>query len=188
MKKTICPFSFFYVSTMTLFLAVALISLYAVILCVYELLAFNTYVLIIPMVAGLAGSTLFGYVFICNVFNKMTLTDKGIAVTGQKMKGGIQLKEFIDFDEIKNVKLICAHMNSKGKKINIVGIASMRPHVFLEFVLQNEMSKFIYIEIYSVKQRKKILKIVNQMTNLDFSYKQLEKKDQSIFRKTKNKS
>ena len=63
----------------------------------------------------------------------------------------------------------------------------MRPHIFFEFELRNETTKLIYIEIYSVRQRKKILEIINQMTNLNFSYSNLENVDQSMFRRKENK-
>ena len=171
---------------MSLFLFIALSSLYATMLSVYKLFTFKAYVLMIPIAAAVCSTILFGYVFICNVSNKMILNNKGITITGQKIKGKIQHKDFIDFSKIKNIKLICAHIDSKGQKLNISGIASLRPHIFFEFELQNESSKLVYIEIYSVRQRKKILEIINRMTGLDFSYNNLEKVDQSIFRR-KNK-
>lgn len=59
--------------------------------------------------------------------------------------------------------------------------------MFFVFELRNEASKLIYIEIYSVRQRKKILEIINQMTNLNFSYSNLENVDQSMFRRKENK-
>ena len=36
--------------------------------------------------------------------------------------------------------------------------------------IANKKSKFLHIEIYSIKQRKKILEIINQTTNKNFSY------------------
>ena len=187
MKKKICPIGFLYFVTMLLFLAIALVSFYVALLCLYKLFTLKAYVLIIPIVATLFSTMLFGYIFICNISNKMILNNEGIAITGQKIKGKIQDKEFISFSEIKNIKLICAHIDSKGQKLNNKGIASMRPHIFFEFELRNETSKLIYIEIYSVRQRKKILKIINQMTNFNFSYSNLENVDQSMFRRKENK-
>ena len=187
MKKKIYPIGFLYFVTMLLFLAIALVSFYVAVLCLYKLFTLKAYVLIIPIMATLFSAILFGYIFICNISNKMTLNNEKITITGQKIKGKIQHKEFISFSEIKNVKLICAHIDSKGQKLNNKGIASMRPHIFFEFELRNETSKLIYIEIYSVRQRKKILEIINQMTNLNFSYSNLENVDQSMFRRKENK-
>lgn len=183
MKKKIYPIGFLYFVTMLLFLVISLVSLYVVVLCAYKLFTLKAYILIIPIVAALFGTLMFAYVLICNVPNKMIISNEGITITGQKIKGKIQHKEFIGFSEIKNVKLICAHIDSKGQKLNNKGIASMRPHIFFEFQLQNETSKLIYIEIYSVRQRKKILETINRMANLDFSYNNLENIDESMFRR-----
>ena len=183
MKKKIYPIGFLYFVTMVLFLAIALVSFYVAVLCLYKLFTLKAYVLIIPIMATLFSAILFGYIFICNISNKMIFNNEKITITGQKIKGKIQHKEFISFSGIKNVKLICAHIDSKGQKLNNKGIASMRPHIFFEFELRNETSKLIYIEIYSVRQRKKILEIINQMTNLNFSYSKLENVDQSMFRR-----
>ena len=188
MKKKIYPSSLFYCVTMSFFLLIILVALYVTMVCVYKAFTIKDYIFIIPIVAALCGATLFGYVFTCNVSNRMILDDKGITVTGQKMKGPIQHREFIGFSEIKNIRLICAHIDSKGRNLKIEGIASSRPHIFFEFELQDESLKLIYIEIYSIRQRKKILELINRMTNLNFSYDSLEKIDQSMFRKRqKNK-
>lgn len=168
---------------MLLFFVIFLVSFYVAVLCLYKLFILKAYILIIPIVATLFSAILFGYIFICNISNKMILNSEGIAITGQKIKGRIQHKDFISFCEIKNVKLICAHIDSKGKKLKIIDIASMRPHIFFEFELHNEKSKLIYIEIYSVRQRKKILETINRMTSLHFSYNNLENIDASMFRK-----
>ncbi len=185
MKKKIYPISFLYIVTMSLFLIISLVSLYITILCFYKLFTIKAYVLIIPIMSTLFSTILFGYLFVCNICNKMILNNEGITITGQKIKNPIQHKEFISFLEIKNVKLICAHIDSKGKRLNVTGIASSRPHIFFEIELQNESLKRIYIEIYSIRQRKKILEIINLMTNLNFSYSELENIDYSMFRRKK---
>lgn len=156
MKKKIYPIGFLYFGTMLLFLCITLVSFYVTILCLYKLFTLKAYILIIPIVAALSGTILFCYIFICNISNKMILNNEGIAITGQKIIGKIQHEDFISFCEIKNVKLICAHIDSKGQILKNIGIASMRPHIFFEVELINEKAKLIYIEIYSVKQRKNI--------------------------------
>lgn len=185
MKKNIYPIGFLYVVTMLFFFSIVLVSFYVEALCIYKLFTLKAYVLVIPIVAGLFGIIMFVYILICNVFNKLIITNEGITITGQRIKGRIQYKEFVSFSEIKDIKLICANIDSKGQKLNNKGITSMRPHIFFEFILLNETSKLLYIEIYSLRQRKSILEAINKMTNLNFSYGKLEKKDESIFRKKK---
>lgn len=155
MKKKIYPIGFLYLITMLLFFAIALVNFYAAVLCLYKLLTLKAYVLIIPIVATLFSAIVFVYIFIGNITNKMILNNEGITITGQKIKDKIQHYDFISFSRINNIKLICAHIDSKSQKLKNIGIASMRPYIFFEFELQNGTSKLIYIEIYSVRQRKK---------------------------------
>ena len=185
MRKTIYPASLLYCTTMLFFSAITIISLYAIMLCAYKMYLLKALVLIIPVLAALNGAMLFGYIVICNIPNRMILTDKCITVTGQKMKSKIQHRETVDLAEIRNIRMILAHIDSKGKPLKVEGIASMRSHVFFEFELQNNTSKLVYIEIYSVRQRKKIIDFINDAANLNLSYGNLERSDQSIFRKRK---
>lgn len=187
MKKKIYPIGLPYFSTMSLFLVVPLACLCAIAICAYKMVTTGAYVLIIPIVASLSGVIMFTYIFVCNILNITILTDEGIAITGQKIKGKIQYEEFIGFSEIKNVKLICAHINSKGQKLNIEGISSLRAHIFFEFELQNETTKLLYIEPYAKWQRKQLLAIINERTGHNFSYETLERRDESMFARKKKK-
>lgn len=135
--------------------------------------------------AALYSVILFSYTILCNIPNKIILNDEAIYVTGQKIKGKIQHRGVINFSEIKDIKLIYTHTDSKGQKLKRDGVAvSMRAYFFLEFLLKNGLSKRIYIEIYSIRQRKQLLRIINEKANLDFSYDQLERKDDSMFKRT----
>lgn len=145
----------------------------------------NDFVLMIPILATLFSIIMFSLGLIDLLPNKLIFNEDGLLVTGQKFKGKIQYKEYIHYSDIVDIRMVCAHIDSRGYTIKNRGIATMRPHMFFEFIMANNKSKFLHVEIYSIKQRKKILEIINQMTNLNFSYSKLEKLDQSIFRRKK---
>ena len=187
MKKKIYPIGLLYFATMSLFFVVPLACLCAIAICAYKMVTTGAYVLIIPIVASLSGVIMFTYIFVRNILNITILTDEGIAITGQKIKGKIQYEEFIGFSEIKNVKLICAHINSKGQKLNIEGISSLRAHIFFKFETQNETTKLLYIEPYAKWQRKQLLAIINERTGHNFSYETLERQDESMFARKRKK-
>ena len=162
-------------------------SVYVNIICWYKIDSPKDLVLMIPILATLLPIIFFSLGIIDLLHNKLIFNKDGLLVTGQKFKGKIQYKEYIHYSEIVDIRIVCAHMDSKGHSIKIMGIASMRPHIFFEFKLQNGASKLLHIEIYSVRQRKKILEIINQMTNLNFLYSNLENVDQSMFKRKENK-
>lgn len=141
---------------------------------------FNAYILIIPTIATLLSFSLFFYIFLCNIPNKIILSTDKIIVTGQKNKGKVQYREIVEYCKIRDIKLLCGCIDSQGHYLKNKGIASMRPHVFYEFILQDGSSKLVYIEIYSIRQRKKILKIINEKANLNLTYKHLQKIDYGI--------
>ena len=65
---------------MLLFLAIALVSFYVAVLCLYKLFTLKAYVLIIPIMATLFSAILFGYIFICNISNKMILNNLSLTI------------------------------------------------------------------------------------------------------------
>lgn len=119
------------------------------------------------------------------LLSKLVFTEEGLLIKGPKLKGKIQHEEYIPYNKIVDIKIVCSHLDSRGRVPRRTGIAAMRPHIYFEFILTENVSKFLHIEIYSTNQRKKILEIINQMTNLDFSYSKLEKVDRSMFRRKK---
>lgn len=183
MKKTFFPFSFLSLFTILISTLIAGASLYILIKSIYMLVVLMEYILIIPIACCLLGVIIGVGAVVSILANKIIFTDEKIIATGGK--GSIQHKEVIDYLEIKDISLIFAHIDSKGKTLKTFGYASMRPHLFFEFCLQNGLSKLIHIEIYSIKQRKKMLEIINKKTNLNFAYSKLERKDKSIFKKRK---
>ena len=186
MKKKIYPHSLIYVITIILYLVILVLSIYANLMCWYKIKTPNDIILMIPILATLFSMIMFSLGLIDLLPNKLIFNEDGLLVTGQKFKGKIQYKEYIHYSDIVDVRLICAHIDSRGYTIKNRGIASMRPHRFFECIIADKKSKFLHIEIYSIKQRKQILEIISQMTNQNFSYDKLEKLDQSIFRR-KNK-
>lgn len=186
MKKKICPHSLIYMITIVLYLVILVLSIYVNLMCWYKIKAPKDFILMIPILASLFSIIMFSLGLIDILPNKLIFNEEGLFVTGQKFKKKIQYKEYIQYSDIVDIKMVCAHINSRGYTIKISGIASMYPHVFFEFIMINKKSKFLHVDIYSIKQRKKILEIINKMTNLNFSYGKLEKLDQSIFRR-KNK-
>lgn len=143
------------------------------------------FVLMIPILATLFSIIMFSLGLIDLLHNKLIFNEDGLFVTGQKFKGKIQYKEYIHYGDIVDIRIVCAHIDSRGYTIKNRGIASMRPHVFFEFIMANNKSKFLHVGIYSIKQRNIILKNINQMTKQNFFYSNLEKLDQSIFRRKK---
>ena len=91
-----------------------------------------------------------------------------------------------NFSEIKNVEHIFINGNSKGKKIRRTSVASLRPLSYFEFTLKNEKKKRICITYFSLKQRRKMIKIIREQANIDIDYNKMEQKDLSIY-KRKNK-
>lgn len=94
----------------------------------------------------------------------------------------------IFFDEIENIALIYEHGDSKGKRIKIYTAAqAFRAYFYFEFLLKDGGTKRIYIEPYAKWQRKQLLAIINERTGHNFSYKTLERRDESMFARKKKK-
>lgn len=185
MKRKIYPASFIYIFTMTVYFLSFLSGLVVIVMCISVVPTIKNFLDILALLSatavGLFPVLLFGYIISFNIPNKMIITDDGIIVTGQKVKNGTQHRIFIEFSKIKNIKIIFDRINSQGKRIKVNSTRTSRPNLFFIFELQNEMPKLVYIEIYSIRQRKKILEIVNQMTGLNFSYNELERVDKYNF-------
>ena len=139
----------------------------------------------IPIICAIFPIIMFSIALVDLIHNKLIFYDDRLLVTGQKLNRGIQYKEIIYYSSIKDIRIICAHIDSRGKAIKNDGIISMRPHIYFEFILHDGTSKLVHIEIYSINQRKKILDIINRMAKLNFSYDHLKKIDLSMFKKKK---
>lgn len=164
-----------------------ILSIWANLLSWNKLIASKDLILAIPTIALLIPLILFPRSIIDLLSNKLIFNEDGLLVTGGIFKENIQHRAFIYYAKIKDIRMIYAHMDSKGKPIKNTSIASMRPHMFFEFILNDDTSKFLHIEIYSIKQRKTILNIINSKTGKNFSYDTIEKLDKSIYSGLKKK-
>lgn len=188
MKKIFFPQHIFHLILYLICIIIACFGMYMAITGLDILLDYGEYGSLILIVAGLMTVALFVFVLIYNLHNRIIFYDKKIVITGHwNIKNeGLQFPDEIEFDEIKDVAIICANANSLKKRIKKAGYSSLRPFVFYEITLKNSETKWIYIECFSKKQRKQMLDIINEQVGLNLSYESLERKDFSIYNK-KNK-
>jgi len=189
MKKIFLPLHIWYIFYTLLFMFIIGCGVYMVVIGIYILFTnveFQSFILIF---GGLYLIYLFGSATFNILHNKIILTDNKIIVTGPPTdkKDGLQFSDEIGYDEIQGVALIYANANSKKKRIKNAGYSSLRPFLYYEVTLKNDETKWIYIECFSKKQRKEILNTINDKTGLNLSYKQLERKDYSIYKRKNSK-
>ena len=189
MKKTFLPLSFGHLMLYLTCMLIAGFGVYMTIVGLKVLLTSKQYQAVIVILAGLCTFALFCRVLIYNLHNRMIFHDKKIVITGHWIikNSGLQFPDEIECNEIKDVAIIYANANSLKKRIKNEGYSSLRPYVFYEITLNNNKTKWIYIECYSKKQRKQTLGLINKKAGLHLSYELLERKDFSIYNK-KNKS
>lgn len=120
---------------------------------------------------------------IAKAHNRVIYSEHCFYITGDLYNEEIaeQCKDEIEIREIKAVKHLITHRNSKKK-----GYTST-PLVFYEFTLLDGSKKRMLISYFSRIQRKKILAIINEETGSNFSYKTLPKADYSMNKKRKKK-
>lgn len=190
MKKTYLPLNFWHIIIYLICILITCFGIFMTIIGLYVLLAYDQYESLIIIVSGLITVTLFLFVLIYNIHNRIVFYDKKIVITGHWIikNEGLQFSDEIEYSEIKDVSIICANTNSLKKRIKKAGYSSLRPFVFYEINLKSNETKWIYIECFSKKQRKKILNIINDKAGLNLSYDLLERKDFSLYnRKNKRK-
>ena len=188
MKKTLLPLHIGNLIFCLTSIFSAGFGIFMVILGVKAILKLARYDVALFLIFGGSYLTyLFSSVLIEILHNKIILTDNKIIVTGHwiRKNQGLQFPDEIEYDEIQNVSIICANANSKKKRIANAGYSSLRPYFYYELTLKNGDTKGIYIECFTRKQRKKILDIINEKVGLNLSYKQLERKDFSIYAKSR---
>ena len=187
MKKTIFPLHLGQVVTILMSLFLAGFGIYMVAIGLHALLTYNQYKSLVLIISGFVTMTLFSYVLIYILHNRIILKDEKIIITGHWIlkNEGLQFPDEIVYDEIKNIAIICANANSLKRRIKRAGYSSLRPFIYYEVLLKNGESKWIYIECFSKKQRKIILNVINKKVGLNLSYDSLERKDYSIYKKNK---
>lgn len=121
--------------------------------------------------------------------NRMIFTPDRINITGEKGKVSerIQFEETIAYNDIENIRLICANLNSRKEHIGSSNLGNLNPSVFFEFILKSQETKWVCVSLFSKKQRKEMLEIINSKTGKSFSYDALEEEDLSIYSKMKSK-
>ena len=189
MKKTLLPLHIGNLILCLTSICIAGFGIFMVIVGLYILLVHTRYESLVLIFAGSYSTYLFLFVLIYILHNKIVLTDNKIIITGHlnKKNKGLQFPDEIEYNEIQDVAIICANANSKKKQIKNAGYSSLRPFIYYELMLKNEETKWIYIECFTKKQRKQILDIINDKVGLNLSYEQLERKDYSIYKKSKRK-
>ncbi|MBQ3221699.1 MAG: hypothetical protein IJB34_07040 [Clostridia bacterium] len=187
MKKIFLPLHIWHLIIYLISIFIIGIGVYIIILGFYILLTHNQYESFILIVAGLVDVVLFLYILIYTLHNRIIFNDKKIIIIGHwNIKNeGLQFPDEIEYDEIKDIAIICANANSLKKKIKKAGYSSLRPFIFYEITLKNNETKWIYIECFSRKQRKQMLSIINDKVELNLSYNQLKRKDYSIYKSDK---
>ena len=188
MKKTYLPLNTWHLIIYLMCILIAGFGIYMSIIGLHVLLAYEQCESLILIVSGLIIVSLFLFVLIYNLHNRIIFYDKKIVITGHWIikNEGLQFPDEIEYGEIKDVSIICANANSLKKRIKKAGYSSLRPFIFYEISLKSNETKWIYIECFSKKQRKQMLSIINGKVGLNLSYELLERKDFSIYNK-KNK-
>ena len=140
------------------------------------------------IVGGIGAIVIFISPSIYLLHNRLIFYYDKIVITGHRFKKvGLQYPDEIKYNEIKNVSLIYSNANSRKKRINVSGYTALRPYTYFEIWLEDDKTKWILVECFSMIQRKKMLQIINQKTGLNLVYNQLEKKNDSIYKKRKKK-
>ena len=163
--------------------------MYLAIRGLHDLIVHRLFFLLIIIVGSLMTAGLFLFNLISLWHNRIIFHDDKIVITGHWIikKQGLQFPDEIEYSEIKDIAIICANANSLKKRITSSGYSSLRPFIYYEITLKNNDTKWVYIECFSRNQRKRMLDIVNDKAGLNLSYKLLERKDYSIYKRKKNK-
>lgn len=189
MKKTLLPLSILSVFVFLLCGFFVGSGIYVLVVGINDLIAKKFFGAIIEIIVGLYTINLCLYALVYYFHNRVVLYDDKIIVTGHliEKKQGLQFSDEIRYDEIKDVAIICANANSLKKRIKNAGYSSLRPYTYFEILLKNDDTKWVYIECFTIRQRKLILSIINEKAGLNLSYGNLERKDFSIYRRRKKK-
>ena len=188
MKKVFFQLGALMIFTLSLFMFCIMSGIYIFVKFLLVLIVNVEYGALIGMVMGIVPIYIFFPPIIYLLHNRVIMEDEKIIVTGNrtaKKEHAFQYPDEIRYDEIKDISIICANANSQKKRIKNAGYSSLRPYFFFEVTLKNEETKWIYIECFSRSQRKKMLNIINEKTGLNFTYRGLERKDYSIYRRKK---
>lgn len=189
MKKTFLPLNIWHLVIYLVFILIVGLGMYMFITGLHVLFVYEQHEALILIVGGLFIVALFLFCLISLLHNRIIFYDKRIVITGHWIikNEGLQFPDEIEYSEIKDVSIICANANSLKKRIKNARYSSLRPYVFYEISLNNNETKWIYIECFSKKQRKQMLGLINDKVGLNLSYELLERKDFSIYNRKKKR-
>ena len=107
----------------------------------------------------------------------VVLTDTEIYTRGQFGWGKLQYPVKVKYCDITNLEIKASHKNSLGKTSGFTSNRTSMPCLFLKIYTKGKKgSTNILIEFFSVKQRKQILKMICDNSNLNITYEILEPK------------
>lgn len=134
------------------------------------------------LIVGIVLIVLFTASWINTAYNRIIFYDNRMLVTGQLFGDDrTQYKDEILYSDIEGIRVIYVIKNSKKESIKTISYVSLRPNLFFEFVLKNQKTKWVWISLYSKRQRDKMLKMINEKTGLNLCYDEIEKNDLSPY-------
>ena len=123
-------------------------------------------------------------IFSC-LYNKIIFFEDKIVALGENTDASIkaQYKDEIFFKDIEDIKIVVSRNQNSLKKWylptgNHYIIREKKP--FFEFILKGQESKWVCVYDFSVKQRKEMLKIINERTGLNIDYDNIYSKREEI--------
>ena len=124
-------------------------------------------------------------------YNRIIFFDDKTIITGDKLDkdSKIQFRDEISYSQIKDLKFIISNRNSKKKSFPWYVRNGSAPKSYFEFEMENGKTKWVFIFYFSKKQRKEMIKIINEKTGLNLDYDVLYKNyEHRPIRKKKKKS
>lgn len=174
MKKRFCPLSASAIGCLIIyfivFLALIAFFIYSIVISYTVLDYIAVFIFSLPCV-GVGFALIFLFLYKGVIF----LEDKIIA-KGSKSKNpyvAIQYEVEIYYKDILDVKIVISKNQNSLKKwykqaSGFSSTAYNKP--FFNFILKDGETKWVWIELYSIKQRKKMLQIINEKTGLNIDY------------------
>ena len=144
----------------------------------------NVAVWVLAIIAFLC-AVIFFVALILSFHNKIIFFEDKIVVTGEINEKGVksQYKDEIFFKDIENIKIVVSRNQNSLKKWypateNHYVVREKKP--FFEFILKEQESKWVCVYDFSIKQRKEMLKIINERTGLNIDYDNIYSKREEI--------
>lgn len=129
----------------------------------------------ICLFVGLIGPCISGLTV--SLYARISFDDESIKIIGdsslEKTKEQLRRKDQIAYSEIENINLVrITNSDSRRRPYSNVRMALLS-RLYFEFVLVNGKTKWCYVDMFSKRQRKQMLNIINQKTGRDFDYDKL---------------